>query len=128
MPALQAGWWKLLLLAEVLCLAQRRRALRGAAPVPVTFFLLAQKESHQRKKAPRFAAATSQARSGVPVLLDQPGGLRNSRTICSIAHKSGVTCQRSRVRSRGSPSARPKPRAGLRCSAANRGPTNKTSA
>ena len=31
------------------------------------------------RRAPRFAAATSQARSGAPVLLDRPGGLRNSR-------------------------------------------------
>ena len=42
-PARRAGWW------ELDCAAHGRRA----APVPVTFSLLAQRESHQRERAPR---------------------------------------------------------------------------
>ena len=49
------GWWEFL--------ARLRRVCRGAAPEPVTFSLLAQRESHQRERAPRFAAATSSPRA-----------------------------------------------------------------
>jgi hypothetical protein len=59
-----------------------------------------------------------------PVLLDKPGGLRNSRTIHTIAQRSGVISRRGWLSKRGSPSARPKPRACLRCSAALMGPNN----
>ena len=99
-----------------------RRGLRGAAPVPITFFLLAQEESNQRRKAPRRAAPTSLARRGAPALLARPGGLRNSRTSHGPASSSGVGYQLFRKRQQGSPSARPKPRAGLRVLGGPQGP------
>jgi len=48
-----------LLVASQIIPARLRLACRGAAPEPVTFPLLAQRESHQRERAPRFAAASS---------------------------------------------------------------------
>ena len=69
--------------------ATASRYCGGRPRVPVTFFLLAQEESNQRRRAPRFAAATSQARSGIPALLVRPGGLRNSRTVIITANSNG---------------------------------------
>jgi hypothetical protein len=60
---------------------------------------------------------------GSPALLDQAGRLRNSRTVHAIPSTSGGKSLRKPMGTRGSPSARPKPRADLRCSAANRGPS-----
>jgi hypothetical protein len=119
-PAERAGWWERYLNAEVLHLAQLRCALPGAAPGPVTFFAPPKKVTKERgSPVRRHYLVTS---CGVPALLDQPGGLRNSRTVHAIPSTSGGKSLRKPMGTRGSPSARPKPRAGLRCSAANRGP------
>jgi hypothetical protein len=55
-------------------------------------------------------------------LLDQPGGLRNSRTVATLADSSDASCWLPIQRLVNSPSARPNSRTGLRCSAALRGP------
>jgi hypothetical protein len=66
---------------------------RGCAThcrVPVTFFLLAQNESHQRKRASPVRRRDLVNSCGSPALLDQPGGLRNSRQgIVPITIRAG---------------------------------------
>ena len=102
--------------------ATASRIAGGRPRAPVTFSLLAHKrKSPKRKGAPvhrRYLASSC----GSPALLDRPGGLRNSRKVRLSADSSGAKCSGYSRRDRGSPSARPKPRAGLRCLAALRGP------
>ncbi len=119
-------------MAEVPVPARLRRALPGAAPIPVTFTLLAQSEGHQRERA----SPVRRGKSGTdlmfgsvldfpsPALLNRPGGLRNLRTVRASAHASGGKSQGYSLATRSSPSAQPKPRTSLRCSAARRGPMN----
>jgi len=67
---------------------------RGAAPVPVTFFLRAQEESNQRRRAPRRAATTSQAR--VVALRCSPGpavcATRAASRFLRI-HRARISCE-----------------------------------
>jgi len=122
-PAERAGWWERYLNAEVLHLAQLRCALPGAAPGPVTFFAPPKKVTKERgSPVRRHYLVTS---CGVPALLDQPGGLRNSRTVHAIPSTSGADCLCFSKHFRGSPILDRNLRAGLRCSASLRGPNFK---
>ncbi len=58
----------------------------------------------------------------ISALLDRPGVLRNSCTGSTLVDSSGANSPRFSLRTSNSPSARPKPRSGLRCSADLRGP------
>ena len=87
----RAGWWEVLPHHSALIPHPSRDCVahgRGAAPVPVTFSLLAQSESHQRERAPRFAAE-NRDRPEVWVCpgFSVPCATRPARRFAQLAHR-----------------------------------------
>jgi hypothetical protein len=83
----------------------------GAAPGAGAFLFAVRpkRKARKRKGAPvrrRYLVPSC----GIPALLDQSGGLRNSRTVHAIPSASGGISLRKSMRTRGSPSARPSTR------------------
>jgi len=78
----------------------------------VTFFAPPKKVIKERGSPVRRRYLVSSC--GDPALLDQPGGLRNSRTVHAIRGRSGWRSLRNPMGKRGAPSARPRPGVVLR--------------
>ena len=57
----------------------------GRPRAPVTFFLLAHKRKSPKKKGAPVRRRYLASSCGSPVLLDRPGGLRNSRIVSTLA-------------------------------------------
>jgi hypothetical protein len=90
------GCWKRYLAAEVSILTRPSRPLPGVAPGPVTFFAPPKKVTKERGSPVRRHDLVNSC--GVPVLLDQPGGLRNScEAIELVTIRAGDICDMANV-------------------------------
>src|SRR5689334_12396755 len=85
------------------------------------FLLLAQKKVTKEKGAPVRRRYLAKLVADSTALLDRPGRLRNSRTASTLAVTVGGRFSTAWLISMSSHSARPKPRAGLRCSGGAQG-------